>query len=730
MLSKQIIKTIASSAIKKKHLVFFLLICLGSMQSLFAQKEYDIYSIPIDSLWNMEISGVSRYKQSADKTPNSVIVITEQQIELRGYQDLSDVLKDIPGLDISDNASRFGEYLTLRGIQGNERILVLLDGHKLNPPTGTLLSIGNSISVRFAKQIEIIYGPASAMYGADAYSGVINIISKDSYKNKINTVFSGSYASLSSIDAMVESRVKVNNNLSFTVFGRMFRSEGFDVVGTDSIYNIINRYQPPHKPECEQPINDYSFFLRTDYKNFTFGYFRQMFDEGNAYTQDPAKNVYSKENIWKLATDNIWASYKKEVGKIGILSFDLNLVSFNLNNNTQFTKWVNANDPDTAFRQYMTGSDMAFKGSTSLQKVFSKKLQFIAGFDYEHIVSIPPYANDELFGKSYKYEGAIADTIDNLLTLKENRISGYGQIIYTPFTSLNVIIGGRFDYSSRYGPTLNPRLGFTYSPFEKTILKFNYGTAFQAPSLFFQYEQWGSATHVMLSASEVQKLVDPNWDLKNQLVSTYEISLAQQLGNAFQFKTSVYYNKLTDIIQRITFDNNNSTYNKYYDRLSNGVRNENVGIQTIKGLNAELNYGISDKLETYFYYCYTKGVSEEAAENIDIPRISENKIWLGGTYYNLFGKINISPRFRWIGEMNNSNKVKYPDGKQKGYTAIDLSLSVNRIFGFLKFYAQFNNLLDQKIEHAGLYQQTGGYLPSITQEGLRIKFGIEINFIK
>jgi len=351
MLSKQIISQIENSGIKLKQIVFIVSLSLLTIQSTFAQKENDIYSIPIDSLWNMEISGVSRYKQSAAETPNSVIVITEQQIELRGYQDLSDVLKDIPGFDISDNASRFGEYLTLRGIQGNERILVLIDGHKLNPPTGTLLSIGNSISVRFAKQIEIIYGPASAMYGADAYSGVINIISKDSYKNKINTVFSGSYASLSTIDAMIESRVKVNENLSFTVFGRMFSSNGFDVVDTDTIYNIINRYQPPHKPECEQPINDYSFFLRSDYKNLTLGYFRQMFDEGNAYTQNPDKNVYSKENIWKLATDNLWASYKNEIAKIGILSIDLNMVSFSLNNNTQFTKWVNANDPDTAFSQ-------------------------------------------------------------------------------------------------------------------------------------------------------------------------------------------------------------------------------------------------------------------------------------------------------------------------------------------------------------------------------------------
>jgi hypothetical protein len=105
----------------------------------------DIFDLSLEELLNIKVTGVSRFIQSADKAPNNVIVITEQQIESRGYQDLSDVLKDIPGFDISDNASRDGEYYTLRVIQGNERILVLIDGHKLNSPSGTLLSIGNSI---------------------------------------------------------------------------------------------------------------------------------------------------------------------------------------------------------------------------------------------------------------------------------------------------------------------------------------------------------------------------------------------------------------------------------------------------------------------------------------------------------------------------------------------------------------------------------------------------------
>jgi iron complex outermembrane receptor protein len=692
--------------------------------------EIDVLDLTLEELLNIKVTTVSRFKQSADKTPNSVIVITEQQISARGYQDLSDVLKDIPGFDISDNAARFGEYYTLRGIQGNERILVLIDGHKLNPPTGTLLSVGNSISVGFAKQIEIIYGPGSAMFGADAYAGIINIISKDTHQLKNTATLNGSYASLSTIDAMFESHIQPTDNLSLTFFCRMYSSDGFDVVGTDTIYNMIKRYKGNFPPECQQPIRDFNIFFRADYKNITLGYFRQMFDEGNGYSQNPDKNLYSKENKWKFNTDNLWVSFKKELNKLGTITADINLIYFKLNNNTQFTKWVTAYKPDLAFSQYMTGIDLSYKGTTSLHKVFSDKFQFITGIDYEHIKSIPPYANDELFENSYKYEGARADSIKDLLTLRENRIAGFGQFIWSPIDNLDVVMGGRYDYSSRYKGTFNPRAGITYCPLKKTTLKFIYGRAFQAPSLFFQYEQWGSSTTVMLSTSEVKKLVDPTWELKNQMVTSYELSLSQQIGTNFRIKTSVYFNHLTDLIQRITFDTKKITYNKYYKNFTDGVRNENAGVQKIIGFNTELNYIITGRLEAYSYYCYTHGVSEELTGNVDIPRISENKIWLGATYNNLFNFLSISPRLRWVGEITNSNKVLFPSGKQKGNTSIDLNISANQLFGYLKIYAKFNNLLNQKINHAGLYQQTGGYLATIPQEGLRFTFGLEVNLGK
>jgi outer membrane receptor for ferrienterochelin and colicins len=723
---------------RKKQLVnlqlksSFAILCFFSL-SIFpanAQHEGDIYDISLDSLWNIKVSEISRYTQSEDKTLNSFIVITQQQIESRGYQDLSDVLKDIPGFDISDNASRYGEYLTLRGIQGNERILVLIDGHKLNPPTGTLLSNGNSISVRFAKQIEITFGPASAMYGADAFSGIINIISKDIYKNKVNTVISGSYASMLSVDAKFESHFNLNDKLHLTLFGRMFQSEGFDVVGTDTIFNIIKRYKSPYKTICEQPIKDFTFLAKANYKAFTISYFRQMFDEGNALGLNPDKYVYSKDNKWQFNSDIFSIIYSKKFEYLGTLNIDLNCVSYKLNKNTQFIKWIEDNRPDSSFSQYMTGFDLAFKGTIYLHKVFSENFQLIGGTEFERIKSIPPYANDQLFGNSLKYEGSLADSINTLLTLFENRICLFGQINWTPFKKLNLVAGGRYDYSSHYGSTFNPRIGFSFNPFKKSIIRFVFGTAFQAPSLFFQYEQWGTSSQVMLSVSEVQSQIDPNWKLNNQRVSTYEFSYTQKIGKSIQAKLSTYYNYLTDIIQRVTFDLTDNTYNKYYNKLSNGIRNENIGIQTIKGLNLELKYTIENKFEAYAYYCYTNGISQEDSENTDIPRISENKFWIGVSYNNLFKIINISPRIRWIGEINNLNLTAFPNGKQKGYKCIDLYISVNQIIKNTKLFFQANNLLNSKIEQAGLFQQSGAYLPVISEEAINIKFGIEFNLSK
>lgn len=397
--------------------------------------------------------------------------------------------------------------------------------------------------------------------------------------------------------------------------------------------------------------------------------------------------------------------------------------------NTIFHKLTGGTTVDS-YKQYMTGKDNTLLTVLTYNQFVSDNLQFIVGLDNEYTTSIPPYANDQVLGSSDKYEGADAETIDNALTITENRFAGFGQFIYSPFEKIQVLFGARYDYSTRYGGVFNPRAGLTISPLESTKIKLIYGRAFQAPSLFYQYEQFGAPSVVMHSTAEVQQ-TDANWELENQIVDSYEISLTQKINENYNFKLAAYYNDLTNLIERNLYIADGTAYNKYFDSNMNGLRNENIGSQKIIGGDFLFNAKLSKKLLFYAFYSYADAISiaKDDTETA-IPRIAEHKVWLGLTAQNLFDYLTISPRFRWTSDIYNANTTLFPDNMQPGYFTVDLNLSVNNLSDYFRIYANFENILDEKIEHGGLYGQSGIYTAVIPQQGFTFKVGIEILFNK
>ncbi len=124
----------------------------------------------------------TKRKISTRKAPAIATVITADEIKNMGARDLTDVLKTVPGFGVSINEWGVNMF-EVRGIKttGSEKILVMTDGHRLNESyTGSGLCLTfNDLSVEKIRQIEIIRGPGSALYGANAFTAVINIITKD-----------------------------------------------------------------------------------------------------------------------------------------------------------------------------------------------------------------------------------------------------------------------------------------------------------------------------------------------------------------------------------------------------------------------------------------------------------------------------------------------------------------------------------------------------------------------
>jgi outer membrane cobalamin receptor len=141
-----------------------------------------VFDLSFDELMEVRIASVtsaSRLRESEVDAPGTMVVISREQIERRGYTTLVDVLRDLPGMDVTPYYfSEIGARVGVRGISGNNKIVVLVNGMRINPPGGEYYPFRSDLSVVAAKQVEVVYGPGSTLHGQDAISAVINIVTE------------------------------------------------------------------------------------------------------------------------------------------------------------------------------------------------------------------------------------------------------------------------------------------------------------------------------------------------------------------------------------------------------------------------------------------------------------------------------------------------------------------------------------------------------------------------
>ncbi|MGO9832934.1 MAG: TonB-dependent receptor domain-containing protein [Polyangiaceae bacterium] len=137
-------------------------------------------SLKTEQLFEETVVTASRTAQSPLDAPNSTSIITEQDIRLSGITKLPELLRRLAGVDIMEVTGAQTE-VSLRGFNQrlSNKVLVLIDGRSVYIDLlGATLWPALSISVEDVERIEVVRGPGSALYGADAFNGVINIITK------------------------------------------------------------------------------------------------------------------------------------------------------------------------------------------------------------------------------------------------------------------------------------------------------------------------------------------------------------------------------------------------------------------------------------------------------------------------------------------------------------------------------------------------------------------------
>lgn len=152
-----------------------------------ATTEIDLFQLEDTSRLHVPVVvTASRQEESASDAPATTLVVTREEIRQRGYSFLKDVLRDLPGMETLEyHFSEYGTLVPVRGVVGNNKIIVLVNGTRVNPPGGENMILRSDISVRDAEQIEVVYGPGSTLYGQDAISAVINVITTKSPDNNV-----------------------------------------------------------------------------------------------------------------------------------------------------------------------------------------------------------------------------------------------------------------------------------------------------------------------------------------------------------------------------------------------------------------------------------------------------------------------------------------------------------------------------------------------------------------
>jgi TonB-dependent Receptor Plug Domain len=230
-------------------LLFFMSFHLVAQQDSIALRANQLLSSDIEKTnvntneVKQKVLVINRFENDADNATQPIYVVTKEEIRRMGYSSLLDVLRMLPGMQISPSGSGLmGEHFALRGLLGNQYMKIMINDIPIRPLATLGMPLGNQLPIKQAERIEIQYGSA-IQYGEDACVGVINIITKESERpaytnaeikfgpkqyNEVNVFFGGKFG-------------KDKNIVRFDIYGNNTSCKDRNIyTGNDSVFLLQN----------------------------------------------------------------------------------------------------------------------------------------------------------------------------------------------------------------------------------------------------------------------------------------------------------------------------------------------------------------------------------------------------------------------------------------------------------------------------------------------------------
>jgi len=578
---------------------------------------------------------------------SSVTVITADDIEHAQWRTAPDALQTVPGVNVVQSGGPGAQTsVFIRGTNSNHT-KVLIDGIDASDPSNPnrTFDLGQLLTADIAR-IEVLRGPQSGLYGADALGGVISIITKkgEGPFTATGMVEGGSFGTFNQTAGFSGS--EAHFNYAFTV--AHFHSTDTPVTPPELL--------PPGRQAIGNWYDNWTYSTKVGVdvtENVTFNYVGRYTDAKLRFTGDEFDPVTFAEAPAAVQSRQLVHQFFTR-GEAVVSLLDGRIMNyFGVNWTNQ---WNSTFTPDTELLTFNQGDRTQF--------------------DYRGVVSLVPGLT-LVGGAEQKTE-----TLQTFTVNAENSNKAiYGELQAAYNERFFLVANGRIDDNDEFGSHTTFRVApAVILPGTDTKLKGSYGTGFKAPTL----------NQLFVSFPEFNFFANPN--LKPEENAGWDAGFEQPLfANRLRFGATYFHNDITDLI------------NTFVDPITFRGTLINIDAATTDGVEAFAALTVTEQLKLSAEYTYTNAVDAKTDEQL--LRRPRNKGSVSATFIPL-ERLTVTATAVVVGEWADFGRETFVRLTQPGYIVVNVAAEY-AVDQHLTVFGRIDNLFDENYQDPNGFLRPG-----------------------
>ncbi len=660
-------------------------------------KAEKLYQLSLADLSKVEITSATGNSTPLDKAPATASVITADEIAATGARTLAEVLETVPGLHVGlSTLSRLEPVYSIRGIHAgfNPHVLLLMNG----VPVQFALQGGRPVMFRYPvksiARVEVIRGPGSAIYGADAYSGVINIITKgggDSFDDEVGTR-AGSFGMRDAwvVGGWSPGAFALNYSVEYQ------RSDGDDgrVLEAD-LQTTFDTFFGTQASLAPGPLSTRyevtNIQLQANYKNLVGNMWAWVSNDsglgaGGAQALDYEGNdentlllndiTYQTDEWFDGWSNSIKGSYLYYKNQAEFVLFPPNAevpigpdgnIDFTSSNFVSFSDGLKGNPGGTTEDSQIDLVSIYTGWERHQWRIATGMRQ--QRFDSSESKNFGPGVID---GSDPVVDGSLTDVSNSEFVFVQDVSRKIKYVSLQDEWQIQadwkLTAGVRYDDYSDFGSTTNLRGALIWVANEKLTTKMLYGSAFRAPSFS---EQFNRNNPVVIG--------NPN--LNPEVIDTYELVANLNLQENLQSSISLFSFDAEDMIEYVP------------DVGSPTNTAQNVGDLKGYGAEWEIRWDVSNDLQLKGNYSWQSVEDTQSGENVAEAPQSQLFINAGWRYCSV---CYMNAAFNWVAQRDRERANGDERKSLDDYFNIDLTLDFLIPRTSIKATLAFRNITDEE----------------------------------